>query len=360
MGSAQYYYLNDSNKPEGPFTIEQMAALMLSGAVTQETKVALAGDANWKPLSEQPWVQNGQVMTGAGDSVGFARGGVGVEPGCCPKCSHELTGWSVPNRCPSCGYRLRPARDSFWANMLHAGRRMFSLRGRATRKEYWAFCVGMIPVTCLWIYFLGIGVVLICADIFQAETAFDADKFMQVFPDVGIFLTVMFALYSIPWFFLYGRRFHDLGLSAWWSALILAVSIGSTYLVVPMMQDFAEKGGKVIVSLSETYVQNETASAEAAARLAADARERGEEALAQEIENKRRLNATLAEKMLEKEMEAQMMQMYTGSDNSSFMVMYGLGNIFSALAALASLVIGFIDSKRGPNKYGPCIKYPRG
>ncbi|MBQ3143464.1 MAG: DUF805 domain-containing protein [Akkermansia sp.] len=359
MGSAQYYYLNDSNKPQGPFTIEQMAALMLSGAVTQETKVALAGDANWKPLSEQPWVQNGQVVTGAGESAGFARGGVGVEPGQCPKCSHELTGWTVPHRCPSCGYRLRPASDSFWAYMMHSLRRMFSLRGRATRKEYWAFCVAMIPVTFLWFFLLLAGIAYMGMELFVADD-FDYDKFMQIWPGIGMYIVVLYAMFCIPWFFLYGRRFHDLGLSAWWGALILAISIGSMYLIIPLMQDFGEKSQATIVPITETYIQNETAAGEAAARLAKEARDKGDEALAQDIMKKRRADAALSLKELERDIEKQLNELYKNPQHTSLMILSALSNIFSTLAGLAALVIGFIDSKRGPNKYGPSIKYPRG
>lgn len=359
MGSAQYYYLNDSNKPQGPFTIEQMAALMLSGAVTQETKVALAGDANWKPLSEQPWVQNGQVVTGAGESAGFARGGVGVEPGPCPKCSHELTGWTVPNQCPSCGYRLRPASDSFWAYMMHSLRRMFSLRGRATRKEYWAFCVAMIPVTFLWFFLLLAGIAYMGMELFVADD-FDYDKFMQIWPGMGMYIVVLYAMFCIPWFFLYGRRFHDLGLSAWWGALILTISTGSMYLIIPMTESFAENAMETIVPITETYIQNETAAGEAAARLVNEARDNGNEALAQDIMKKRRIDAALAQRELERDIEKQLNELYNNPQNTSLMLLSALSNIFSTLAGLAALVIGFIDSKRGPNKYGPSIKYPRG
>lgn len=358
MGNAQYYYLNDSNKPQGPFTVEQMAALMLSGAVTQETKVALAGDANWKPLGEQPWVQNGQVVTGAGESAGFARGGVGVEPGPCPGCTHELTGWTVPNKCPSCGYHLRPASDSFWAYMMYSLKRMFSLRGRATRKEYWAFCVAMIPMACLWLFLLFAGIVYMSMELFVSD--FELEEFMQIWPGMGMYIVVLYAIFCIPWFFLYGRRFHDLGLSAWWGALILAISIGSMYLIIPLTGSFAENGQKIINPLAETYIQNETAADEAAARLAKEAQDNGDEALAQDIMKKRRIDAALAQKELERNIEKQLKELYKNPQYSSLMLLSALSNIFSTLACLAALVIGFIDSKRGPNKYGPSIKYPRG
>ena len=358
MGSAQYYYLNESNKPQGPFTIEQMAALMLSGAVTQETKVALAGDSNWKPLSEQPWVQNGQVVTGAGESAGFARGGVGVEPGPCPKCSHELTGWTVPNQCPSCGYRLRPSSDSFWSYMLHSCRRMFSLRGRATRKEYWAFCVAMMPAFFLWMFLFIAGVVYLSMELVATE--FDLKQFMEIWPSIGLYMVVLYGIFCIPWFFLYGRRLHDLGMSAWWGALILTVSLGSMYTIIPLVQDIAERGQSVIIPMTEEYIQNETAASEAAARLAKEAQDKGDEALAKEIMRKRRVDAALAQKEFERSMDTKLNGLYINPENPSLMILSALSNILSTLAGLAALVIGLIDSKRGPNKYGPSIKYPRG
>ena len=75
---------------------------------------------------------------------------------------------------------------------------------------------------------------------------------------------------------------------------------------------------------------------------------------------KRRVDAALAQKEFERSMDTKLNGLYINPENSSLMILSALSNILSTLAGLAALVIGLIDSKRGPNKYGPSIKYPRG
>lgn len=357
MGNAQYYYLDDSNKPQGPFTVEQMAALMLSGAVTQETKVAAAGDSHWKPVSEQPWFTDGQVQNGAGETAGFARGGVGVEPGLCPKCGKELTGWSVPVKCPHCGYQLRPTTDSFWSNMLYAGRQLFTLRGRATRKEYWAFTVGMIPIGLLWCFLMGVGFVAFLTEL-DLESGNEWELFFSVWPKFGTLMVVTYAILCIPCFFLLGRRLHDLGKSAWWAGLMMLLSIGGMYMIMPAMENVRNTIEKPLQELQEEYISHQLAASEAAERLAAAAREKGDETLALEIEEKNRKDAEIASAALEKKIEG---IFFTAEYRSgTYSLMYSLLSLVNSLCSIIILVLGCIDSQRGPNKYGPSIKYPRG
>ncbi|MBQ3241160.1 MAG: DUF805 domain-containing protein [Akkermansia sp.] len=361
MGNAQYYYLDDSNRPQGPFTVEQLAALMLSGTVTQETKVAAAGDSNWKPVSEQTWFENGQVKNGAGESVGFARGGVGVEPGACPKCGKELTGWSVPLKCPHCGYQLRPNGESFWANMLYAGRQLFTLRGRATRKEYWAFTVGMIPIFLLWLFLLAVGLA-----IFLMELDFDSESEIEllfsVWPKFGMLMVVTYGILCIPCFFLLGRRLHDLGKSAWWSGLMMLISVAGMYMCIPAMEEIRMSMEKPLQEMTSEFIENQTAAAEAAQRLAAAAREKGDEALAREIEEKNMKDAELAGVNFEKKIDNLFYKVEhnTTAQLTTFSVVSGLLSLVNSLCSIIILVLGCIDSRRGPNKYGPSIKYPRG
>ena len=358
MGNAQYYYLDDSNKPQGPFTVEQMAALMLSGTVTQETKVAAAGDMNWKPVSEQSWMN--QEVNGAGASVGFARGGVGVEPGPCPKCGQELTGWSVPVKCPHCGYMLRPATDSFWSNMHFSARHLFTLRGRATRKEYWALNVGMLPIVFLWFILLIADFCYICAT-GVGESDPMGDMF-SVLESWMILFTVTYAILLLPYTFVTGRRLHDIGHSAWWSGLVFALCVGSVYSGVPAMGEYKKLIAEPMKEIATRYEQNESASAEAAVRLAAAAREEGNEELAQEIERKQRESmeqAAVVMKQQMKELELKLCDPRVTVQSRQLMLVTVL-NLLSTLCGILLLVLGLIDSKRGPNKYGPSLKYPRG
>lgn len=361
MGNAQYYYLDDSNKPQGPFTVEQLAALMLSGTVTQETKVAAAGDPHWKPVSEQAWFADGQVKNGAGETAGFARGGVGVEPGACPKCGKELTGWTVPVKCPHCGYQLRPTTDGFWSNMLYAGRQLFTLRGRATRKEYWAFTVGMIPICLLWLLLLGVGF-----GFFLMESGLDngneLELFFSVWSKFGILMVVTYAILCIPCFFLLGRRLHDLGKSAWWAGLMMLLSVAGMYMMIPVMENFRESVEKPIQVMTSEFIDNQAAAQQAAQRLAAAAREKGDEKLALEIEEKAEKDAEMAGDVFEKKIDHLFVSVerQAAFKPTFFTLMCHLLSLVNTLCSIIILVLGCIDSQRGPNKYGPSIKYPRG
>ncbi|MBO5683990.1 MAG: DUF805 domain-containing protein [Akkermansia sp.] len=344
MPTPKYYYLNEEQKPQGPFTLEQLAALRISGAIHEKTKVATAGDSNWKALDEQEWVLNGEIQTEQGEKIPFSSG-VGVEPGECPKCRESLSGWVVPAECPKCGYTLRASNDGFWANLLFAGRRFFSTRGRATRKEFWAFHVGMIPVMILWFILLIVGIVYISSDIE------DFNHLCACLEKYVIYTTVMYTFLWIPYFCMYVRRLHDLGWSGWWSFVLSAVNI--VYLVVALLF-IGDIARAVVPECKQLYQQYSTAVAqlnengqdEEETDPAAE-----EKIAAQELQLSEQLDKDVDELFENKQMELASTPM-----GITAIVL----NTISTLSAIMLLVIGCIDSRRGPNRYGPSVKYPRG
>lgn len=360
MGDSLYYYLDDSNTPQGPFTVQQMAALMMSGTVTQETRVAAAGDSDWKPAGEQAWMKDGQSEEAESMPGGFARGGVGVEPGNCPKCGEALTGWSVPDKCAACGYRMRPASNGFWANMLFAGRRLFSARGRATRKEYWACQVGLLPFACLWCILLVVGMGFIFVEGYKVTV--DIADLGSALTSVFIFSSIMYVVFMLPYLFIGIRRLHDLGRSGWWVGLITAVGLLSIISSYPVYNQLTEESLKQISIIEAKYDNRVEQISQAHEEEYMAAVQRGDMEAAEQVSKEIQEEIKEAHKQKDKDIDKAELSMYLNLYKQSphWLIISGVFSILSSVGSLMWLVIGFIDSKRGPNKYGPSIKYPRG
>jgi len=68
--------------------------------------------------------------------------GVHTYAGDCPICGQSIMAEQrqLPHLCPTCSHPLRSADpNSPWRNVQHALRLYFDPRGRATRREFWAF-----------------------------------------------------------------------------------------------------------------------------------------------------------------------------------------------------------------------------
>lgn len=81
-----------------------------------------------------------------------------------------------------------------------------SFRGRATRKEYWMFYLGML------ILFVATMLLLVAC----AELSGNSDS-VKTIP--GLLLGVEFLIFIVVKFPLEARRLHDIGLSGWWQLL---------------------------------------------------------------------------------------------------------------------------------------------
>lgn len=114
----------------------------------------------------------------------------------CPRCGKKLEGTQVPAKCPHCNAPLHPGSESLWRNYACALKRYLSFRGRARRKEYWAFALCSLLVLFLICVALG-------------ATGMPADVLWF------IVLVISIPLYYLPGLGVAVRRMHDSGKSGW-------------------------------------------------------------------------------------------------------------------------------------------------
>lgn len=128
----EYYYLNENREPQGPHTLDELRALLATGKLQPDTKAARKGDSTWRDL-QAVLDTPVQVMSAPPQSA---------PAGTCPACATELsaTNNQLPEQCPACGYRLRAFNiHDLWQNFVLALRKSFTIKGRAPRIEYWSF-----------------------------------------------------------------------------------------------------------------------------------------------------------------------------------------------------------------------------
>lgn len=128
----------------------------------------------------------------------------------CEKCNCplDLEDGKMPHVCPHCGYYLRPETNSVWSHFLFVLRhRYLTWRGRATRKEFWSFELIAHSVFIL----------LYVVSIHFAHGLYNKGCMTMLIPLLCISI-VSFSIYiffiGIPQFFLIARRLHDIGISA--------------------------------------------------------------------------------------------------------------------------------------------------
>lgn len=117
----------------------------------------------------------------------------------CDRCQSfiVLENGNLPLHCPHCGKQIRPVNNSIWSHFVFViAHRYICWQGRATRKELWSYILvshfaWLIITFILLPQFFPIGTII---------------AFVIAFP-------LHFFLISIPSFFLIQRRLHDIGLS---------------------------------------------------------------------------------------------------------------------------------------------------
>lgn len=263
-----YYYLDDSRKPQGPFSKEQLVRMVESGELLPSTLIAKRGSEEWLPISK--------VISECGElpPVPEEKEAPKEAAGACPYCSAEVylrDDGSLPIRCAKCDRSLRPNDGSIIATLAHSWTHVFSLKGRATRQEFWLFVLSCFVATA------------VIGSLFGEPV----EEIPLIFYLLGLALCV--------------RRLHDTGSSGY---PILWMMITSILPIVFMFSAF----GSVFIHL-------------------ATSKDGFEEA---------------------------------------FLTFFGWTVIVSCLLLLVSTILylyvliraGFIDSERGPNRYGPSAKYP--
>ncbi len=293
-----YYYLNENKEPQGPHTLDELRALMTTGKLRPETLAAPKGAATWIPLREllttPPMPQTVlPTMLPAMQSTAV---------GACPGCKHELTAQEgkLPERCPTCSYRLRAFNiHDLWQNFILALRKSFVLKGRAPRIEYWSFVLFSTIITSVLMTVMQIAVVALLPE--ESLAALNSPEIAgtpeELPASAAVALMIMGAAYflinlalMIPQITVSVRRLHDVGRSGKW------------LLVFPLLVVFA------IITATLTGA------------LAPD-------------------------------------------NSSTALIGCGILLLVLLLIFAVSIflfVLSLLDSQRGPNKYGPSPKYPLG
>lgn len=196
-----YYYLNSCRQPVGPLTEEQLKSAIRTEALLPETLVVPEGNSEWVPLSSLPEMAE-ELAIIENSSMGA-----------CPNCGKDITGFIMPAHCPHCGYELAlPPEDraNLWKNFVFSMKKSFTLRGRATRMEYWSF----VLFENIILYVLSGIMTMLMVSALPVCTPEDTDMLGMI-----LFLMVIFiptVLMMIPYVSVSVRRLHDIGASGVW------------------------------------------------------------------------------------------------------------------------------------------------
>lgn len=250
-----FYYLNDKNEPQGPFTEKEMRVLLEKGVITPDTKAARAGAAEWQPLSQIAELTpptEGATDAPSADTVPAAGGTPPPLPetylGNCPHCEQPLHGTAVPAVCPHCQQDIHPQDDSLWTQFVYCFTHPFTLRGRATRTEYWGYY--------LFSSIIGIGLnfALNIAGLFGngvlSTTAIDDADDIDITSSDWVLLTLYllaWLIFAVPQCSVSIRRLHDRGISAAFFLLYGLLLIPLLLCFVPLAGSFSEHVGAFIV-----------------------------------------------------------------------------------------------------------------
>jgi uncharacterized membrane protein YhaH (DUF805 family) len=173
-GAGQWHY-SDHGGQKGPFTVEQMAALVRAGTVRGDTLVWSAGMTGWEQLSRSPLAPQ-----------------LGVPP--------AVAGASGP---------ANP--DGFVGAIQTCFAKYASFGGRARRPEFWWFMLfGLLGG-------LAAGIV---------------DLILFGMADMSPFNNLFTLALLIPSLAVGARRLHDTGRSGWWQLIHLVPLVGQIVLIV--------------------------------------------------------------------------------------------------------------------------------
>lgn len=331
----KYYYLDENRRIQGPFDVQQMAALYLSGAIKDSTLCAAAGQKSWSALSEQPWIKDASVTMPAAENAAPVFGKLGN----CACCGAEQEGYMLPPSCPSCGAAQAPVNNSLWSFFCLALRRLFSLRGRTQRKEYWSFVL-FSGILLLIIHLLAVLLMLM----------FGSYDFFSFFIDYLIVSSVLSGIVSIFSYPLLVRRLHDIGLSGKW-------------VFIPLV--FAVYGWvSIICSYSQMQKPEVKHEAETISRVMSPEEFRSRYPGAELPDNTVKVyykskytKRTTVQNLDELEAFSKAMNSPFGT-SKGMQLLARLLMLSSQLVSILVLIAACIDSKRGANKYGPSYKYP--
>lgn len=195
-----YYYLDATNTPQGPFSLEQLKALLAQNVITPQTLVAANGAATWTPII--------QILA----SVPASAARFSANGSYCPDCNRPVDfGCS---RCAACGRLFLPQKRSPFGYFAQCISLYATFSGRATRAEYWSFYL----VSCL------ISLIGLCL--------------LPVLQGAAIVLFILIGLaLVVPSLAVTWRRLHDAGYSGACYFLGCIPFVGGIILLVLLLMD---------------------------------------------------------------------------------------------------------------------------
>ncbi len=128
----EFYYLNAKNTPEGPHSLDELATMMAQGRINPTTLVACKGGSSWEPLGS---ILSREHMSAP--ELKLESGQVGHCPSCGYDLAANLQNNQLPADCPLCSRAL--SRPGIWRNFCLVLRNYARFSGRATRAEFWSF-----------------------------------------------------------------------------------------------------------------------------------------------------------------------------------------------------------------------------
>lgn len=321
----EYYYLDSSRTPRGPYSREALLSMLSEGIISYNTEIASKGDASWQPLevvfSDHPAMEIFHSLPTQAPKNGTA--------GHCPSCRAEIeaTDGKLPEACPSCGYTFPDTTRGYFHNIFYALKHTFDFRGRATRAEFWQFsCTMAVPSTLASILYIGFLILAMVFPLLCQVKIVDDDGTPLPTPveslqnlSLGSYILtavfwLLFVLTSVPMYSVLARRIHDIGRSAKWLFLVVFINLCTQGI------NLAEIIGSINAAVPSSFDNLYE--------------------LAQNIQ-----------------------QEITARQNTQFSVLSIISSLLSLINfafSIAIIVMACTDSQRGPNKYGPSSKYPLG
>ena len=211
------WHIEQNGQSAGPFTDDQLKAMVEAKSVTAATLAWQPGFAGWRPLGETDFVHKGLLAP----PPMMAPGAPYAVPGPVNGTGENLSVWGYFWRCVTSYY--------------------VQFHGRARLKEFWSY---QLFATLIFLAMLAIG---IAVDLALGNVTLNTQADHK---DAPIAVGIAFLVYYLP-FFLPGlavriRRLHDLNISGWMYLIGLIPYLGLLVLFVMSLiptQLYANKHG---------------------------------------------------------------------------------------------------------------------
>lgn len=182
-----YYYLDDQRTSHGPYTLSALQQMLADHLLQPYTLVSYKGATQWWTLEQ-----------------------------ICHGTSASFTGYTtIPAPTNAAQYSDSLGLIGVFKHVLF--HKYFTIKGRATRREFWMFLLG---------YYLLMFLLAIIEGLLTQQAN----------------LTNLLSLFFIiPFITLFVRRLHDIGLSGWWYVLMLLACLPFLGIFIYIMVDFYQK-----------------------------------------------------------------------------------------------------------------------